>query len=46
MDFDTWYRHRIRVAHAKFMERTSYSLRCDWPVFSPEGIAGFCSRPS
>ena len=36
--FDTWYRHRINVAHAKYMERTSYHLRCDWRVFPPDAI--------
>ena len=36
--FDTWYRHRINVAHARYMERTSYRLPCDWPTFPPEAI--------
>ena len=44
-DFDTWYRHRINVAHAKFMECTSYSLRRDWPTFPPEAIERFFSGP-
>lgn len=43
--FDTWYRHRINVAHARYMERTSYSLSCDWPRFSPEAIAAFSNTP-
>ena len=43
-DFDTWMRHRTNVAHAKYMERTSYHLRCDWPAFSPKGIASFVHR--
>lgn len=30
LNFDTWMRHRVNVAHAKYMERTSYHLRCDW----------------
>lgn len=37
-DFDTWMRDRVRVAHAKFMEQTSYHCPCDWRVFSPEAI--------
>lgn len=36
--FDTWYRHRVNVAHAKYMERTSYHLRSDWRVFPPDAI--------
>jgi hypothetical protein len=36
--FDTWYRHRINVAHAKFMERTSYHPSCDWLTFPPDAI--------
>lgn len=36
--FDTWYRHRINVAHAKFMERTSYHYPCDWRTFPPDAI--------
>lgn len=40
-DFDTWMRHRVNVAHAKYMERTSYHLRSDWRVFSPEAIEKF-----
>jgi hypothetical protein len=36
--FDTWMRHRVKVAHAKFMERTSYHPACDWRTFSPEAI--------
>jgi hypothetical protein len=43
--FDTWYRHRINVAHAKFMERTSYSVPSDWRTFSPEAIAAFLAGP-
>jgi len=38
LDFDTWYRHRINVAHAKYMERTSYHPSCDWLTFPPEAI--------
>jgi len=38
LDFDTWYRHRINVAHAKFMESTSYHCPCDWRVFPPDAI--------
>jgi len=36
--FDTWYRHRINVAHAKYMERTSYHCPSDWRTFPPEAI--------
>ena len=36
--FDDWYSNRIKVAHAMFMERTSYHPRCDWRVFSPADI--------
>lgn len=43
--FDDWYRHRINVAHAKFMERTSYSLRRDWRTFTPEEIEAFLNGP-
>jgi hypothetical protein len=43
--FDTWYRHRINVAHAKYMERTSYSLRCDWSTFPPEAIKRYLDGP-
>ena len=42
--FDRWYRARINVAHARYMERTSYHLRCDWRVFTPQTIAGFVDR--
>jgi hypothetical protein len=38
LDFDTWYGHRINVAHAKFMERTSYHPSCDWRLISPDAI--------
>lgn len=38
VDFDAWYRHRINVAHAKYMERTSYHLPCDWRTFPPDAI--------
>jgi len=43
-EFDRWMRHRINVAHARYMERTSYSLSCDWPRFSPGAIADFVER--
>jgi len=44
-EFDRWMRHRVNVAHAKFMERTAYHLSCDWPPFSPEAIAAFANTP-
>jgi hypothetical protein len=43
--FDDWYRHRINVAHAKYMERTSYRLPCDWATFPPEAIEAYLNGP-
>jgi hypothetical protein len=43
-EFDRWMRHRVNVAHTRYMERTSYHLSCDWPPFSPEAIADFIER--
>jgi len=43
--FDDWYRQRINVAHAKYMERTSYSVRSDWPTFPPDAIERFINGP-
>ena len=45
LDFDTWYRHRINVAHARYMERTSYHLSCDWRVFPPDAIERYINGP-
>ena len=43
-DFDTWMRHRINVAHVRYMERTSYRLSCDWHVVPPQAIADFITK--
>jgi hypothetical protein len=43
--FDTWYRHRIDVAHAKYMEQISYSVPSDWKTFSPEAIEAYINGP-
>lgn len=43
LDFDTWYRHRINVTHARCIERTSYRPRCNRRAFPPDAIERYSS---